>query len=103
MSANFRTLMAYLLLAFTTCGFPNLHAQAAASAMNEGVAEKMAEKAFLDETKHGIAKYSIQPLKHTSERWRFVVKGSGEFARPGYHWLVEIDKITGKSTVTSGE
>lgn len=48
-------------------------------------AQMAAEKAFLQETNHEVAKYSIRPIQHTEARWRFLIEGKKEFARPGYH------------------
>lgn len=72
-------------------------------AVTEVTAKKSAEQAFLQITNHEVTKYSIRPLQHTDARWRFLVEGTKEFARPGYHWIVEVDKASGATSVQSGE
>jgi hypothetical protein len=96
-------LLACLLLNSSFWSVFSLHAQSVESAMQESTASMIAEKAFLDKTKHEITHYSIQPLRHTDAEWRFLFQGTEEFARPGYHWLVTVDKTTGKTSVQSGE
>jgi hypothetical protein len=92
-----------LLLTASCWSVFSLRAQSVDSAAQESVASKIAEKAFLDQTKHEITHYSIRPLRHTGAEWHFLVQGTEEFARPGYHWFVTVDKTTGKASVVSGE
>jgi hypothetical protein len=80
----------------------NSHARANA-AVSQQQAKKLAELAFLEDTKHQIPAYSVEPLQETPSSWSFLVQGNGTFARPGYHWNVEIDKGTGAARVISGE
>jgi hypothetical protein len=96
-------LLACLFTGFASCGPSGLRAQAASPIVSEKAAHQIAEKAFLDATMSQVTTYSIQPLGHTLAKWRFVIQGTGDFSRPGYHWLVEIDKATGHSTIKSGE
>jgi hypothetical protein len=86
-----------------SCVTPNSHAQANTAAVSEQKAQKLAERAFLEETKHQILTYSVERLQETPSLWRFLVQGTGNFARPGYHWFVEITKETGAARVVSGE
>jgi hypothetical protein len=103
MRDTFRTLLACLLLTLSCWSVFGLRAQSVESASQESLASKIAEKAFLDRTKHKITYYSIKPLRHTEAEWHFLVQGTEEFARPGYHWFVTVDKTTGKTSVESGE
>ena len=79
------------------------HDQPIAAIDSELAARKTAETAFLEATDHAIKKYNIHSLKHTAALWRFSVVGADEFERPGYDWLVYVDKVSGKTEVLTGE
>jgi hypothetical protein len=51
----------------------------------------------LDKTGHVITQYSVERAKASDEdnTWVFFIEGQGKFERPGYHWIVKIDKKTG--------
>jgi hypothetical protein len=71
--------------------------------LSEAAAEKLATSAFLANTHQQIPDYSIRVTKETPGQWQFLIEGKGNFARPGYQWLVMVDKTTGKATVEAGE
>jgi hypothetical protein len=68
-------------------------------------AVQIARKAFIDATGGKVAKFKVSDsaVKPPDGQWRFFVEGVDEFARPGYHATVTVDKKTGKATVTMGE
>ena len=68
-------------------------------------AVQIARKAFIDATGGKVAKFKVSDsaVKPAGGQWRFFVEGVDEFARPGYHATVTVDKKTGKATVTMGE
>jgi hypothetical protein len=68
-------------------------------------AVQIARKAFLDATGGKVLKFKVSDsaVKPQDGQWRFFVQGVDEFARPGYHATVIVDKKTGKATVSMGE
>lgn len=65
--------------------------------------QKQAEQAFKTHTENRISKYSVSTPTDEGKYWSVFVRGTGEFARPGYHWLVKIDKNSGRTQVIQGE
>jgi hypothetical protein len=92
-----------LACVLSSCGNAEPPPSAPVSSSTAEAAEKLAEAAFLETTKHEVTTYSIQEMRHTASHWRFVVEGTGEFALPGYQWFVSIDRVTGASSVLEGE
>ena len=86
----------------TSCGFAS-NSGPLAQQTAEGAAKKVAEESFITDTGGKITDYSIHALQHTPAQWRFLVEGKGQFARPGYNWLVTVDRQTGKPKVQAGE
>ncbi len=70
---------------------------------NEKEARKIAEDYFLIKTDRKIDKYSVTPEKQENDYWIFFFQGKEEFARPGYHWIVKVNKFTGKPEILEGE
>jgi hypothetical protein len=66
-------------------------------------AELIAVQSFKRETKGQIEKYRVKALPRSGSEWQFEIEGLAEFARPGYHWLVRVDRKTGHATVVGGE
>jgi hypothetical protein len=71
-------------------------------AENEQTAKTIATEAFLKDTKHAITEYSVRPCKHSSTEWCFFFQGEKQFFRPGFHWLVTINRATGEVRVDEG-
>jgi len=70
----------------------------------EKQARKLAETAFLISTKKQISEYEITCFeKENKNQWKFAVLGSGKFLRPGYNWIVTVEKASGKTKVIGGE
>jgi hypothetical protein len=69
---------------------------------NEQTAKTIATEAFLKNTKHEITEYSVRPCKHSSTEWCFFFQGEKQFFRPGFHWLVTINRATGDVRVDEG-
>jgi hypothetical protein len=65
--------------------------------------QKQAEQAFKAHTENRVGKYSLSTPKDEGQHWSVLVKGTDEFARPGYHWIVKIDKSSGRTQVIPGE
>jgi hypothetical protein len=68
----------------------------------EQAAAAIAEAAFLKHTKHRIKDYSVHAGKHTSTEWLFFIDGEKTFLRPGYQWIVTVNRKTGGAEVTDG-
>lgn len=71
----------------------------------ECVAAAIAENAFLENTRHTIRKYWISPMQHTVTRWYFMILLGDEKSPPppGGHYMVSVDRGTGKTEITPGE
>jgi hypothetical protein len=95
-----RSMTLCLLLGLQCCG----PATAIATPVTtEHSAAAIAEAAFLKDTKHEITDYSVHAGKHTRTEWYFFIDGEGEFLRPGYHWIVIVDRETGNTKILYGE
>ena len=66
-------------------------------------AHALAEEAFLKYTERKITAYSIKDVSDGGTEWEFFVQGTKQFARPGYHWLVKVDRESGAASVEAGE
>jgi hypothetical protein len=70
---------------------------------SEAKARQIATAEFEKTTRSKIKKASIEKFEETKDQWTFRFVGKEEFARPGYHWHVTVDKKTGKAETISGE
>jgi len=70
---------------------------------DEKDARAIAEDYFLEKTHRKIETYSITSGKQEIDYWAFFFEGTGEFERPGYHWIVKVNKQTGKPEIIWGE
>lgn len=70
---------------------------------SETQARRIATKEFEKFTRAKIKKVSVEKFEETTEQWTFRFVGKDEFARPGFHWHVTVDKKTGKAETISGE
>jgi hypothetical protein len=75
---------------------------ATAPVESEQAAAAIAKAAFLKHTKHSILDYSVQPGRHTSTEWHFLVNGEKSFLRPGNHWEVAVNRTTGGTKIIDG-
>jgi hypothetical protein len=68
-------------------------------------ARVLATTAFVEATKGSIPKYSVRSVDDPQDKsiWRFRFEGSEQYARPGFHAIVKIDKRTKKAEVLLGE
>ena len=72
--------------------------------INDGKkAEKIAEDYFLKMTDRKVKKYSIKSAQQEKTNWVYFIKGEEGFARPGYHWIVKVNKFNGKPEILEGE
>ena len=73
--------------------------------LSQSEAQELATKAFLEATNASIPKYSVKAVDDPSDKstWRFRFQGSGQYARPGAHAIVRVDKSTAKVEVLLGE
>jgi len=73
--------------------------------MTKGEARKVAEEAFKKEWGKVIGKYKIRDSESTKDdaSWRFFFEGTEEFARPGYHVIVKVNRQTGQVEFVGGE
>jgi hypothetical protein len=71
----------------------------------ECVAAAMAEEKFLDATRHLQKRYLILPMHHSPDDWRFMIELGDETQPPrlGAHWMVAVDRRTGRVTLTPGK
>lgn len=70
---------------------------------DEKDARVIAEDYFLKMTDRRIETYSIASGKKEIDYWVFFFEGTGEFDKPGYHWIVKVNKQTGKPEIFWGE
>jgi hypothetical protein len=63
---------------------------------------EIARKAFAADNDQ-IREFEIWESDSSDEYWQFSAKGTGEYARPGYHGFVQVDKKTGQATTIMGE
>ena len=68
-------------------------------------AAAIAEDAFLRETQQRIVKYWISPMRHTADRWKFVIFSGDRQApaAPGGEFMVSVSRATGEVEVTAGK
>jgi hypothetical protein len=66
-------------------------------------AAEIASKAFKKTTRVDIKKVSVTIGEEAEEYWVFLFMGKEDYARPGFHWLVKVNKATGKADVIPGE
>jgi len=66
-------------------------------------AKAIAEHAFVEATRGKVTRYSVGNGTPTNFGWEFLVRGEGEFERPGNHWIVRVDRRTGSTVVQVGE
>jgi hypothetical protein len=73
--------------------------------MSRKEAQAIATEAFLAANKLTMPKYSVKAVDDPEDKktWRFLFQGSEEYARPGNHVLVKVDKETKKVEVVPGE
>jgi hypothetical protein len=67
-------------------------------------AAAIAEGAFLEETQHKVTAYKIYAMRHTDARWYFMILIGDEKSppAPGGHYMVAVDRATGKVELTPG-
>ena len=74
--------------------------------------EQVTKEAALETARNAFAtehddirefKLSDSALDSDDGYWRFFAEGTGEYARPGYHATIEVDKKTGQATIIMGE
>jgi hypothetical protein len=63
----------------------------------------IATEEFIRYTRGEIKKVSKSKIEETREFWIFRFAGQEEFARPGFHWHVKVNKKTGSMEVMPGE
>ncbi len=72
---------------------------------SECAAAAVAEAAFLENTKHKVAHYSVYPMQHSPTHWYFMIEGllgKRKMPAPGYQWMVAVERATAKTEVTPG-
>lgn len=71
----------------------------------ECAAAALAEREFLTQTQHRIARYLISPMDHTATAWHFMIL-LGDMQHPpppGGHYMAIVDRATGKVELVPGE
>jgi hypothetical protein len=63
---------------------------------------EIARKAFAADQDQ-IREFEMSEFDSDDEYWQFSAEGTGEYARPGYHAFIQVDKETGQATVMMGE
>jgi hypothetical protein len=65
---------------------------------------EIARKAFAAEHEQ-IREFKVSDSAPGSDDryWQFFAEGTGDYARPGYHATIEVDKKTGQATIIMGE
>jgi hypothetical protein len=98
-----------LAVLLALCGLSAcVQADSEGSAASSGVVGKesaraLAEQAFLEATAHRVPRYAMELSGGDERDWLFMARGTGEYARPGFHWLVRVNKQTGVTQVIPGE
>jgi hypothetical protein len=64
---------------------------------------EIARQAFLAHTESTVKSYDIKLLEKNERQIKFFIMGTGEFARPGFHWWVTVDRISGQTEIVNGE
>jgi len=70
---------------------------------NVDEARGIAVAAFKKSTSNEITHYSVELVHEDSEVWKFLIEGTGEYARPGFHWAVTVYRGGGSTKVLRGE
>jgi hypothetical protein len=91
---GFVALIAWLL----TCTLP----ACSEGEVTKEAALEIARKAFAADHEQ-IREFEISEFDSSDEYWQFSAEGTGEYARPGYHGFVQVDKKTGQATIVMGE
>jgi hypothetical protein len=71
--------------------------------IDESKAMTIATDEFNRYTRGEIKKVSMSKIEETRDSWVFRFAGTEEFARPGFHWHVKVNKKTGATEVMPGE
>ncbi|HUP64325.1 MAG TPA: hypothetical protein VM557_03495 [Thermoanaerobaculia bacterium] len=66
-------------------------------------ARAIAIAAFKKNMSSDILDYSIKLVDASEKAWTFFIEGKGEYARPGFHWLVSVSRNDGSTKVVAGE
>jgi len=83
------------------CGW-GLNAQPT-KVVSECAAAAIAEATFLEFTKHKVGNYRIFSMEHSDAKWSFMIQGlKKKLPDVGYHWMVTVDRATGKAELTPG-
>jgi hypothetical protein len=65
--------------------------------------EAIATQAFTEATRGGVPKYRVARREERTNQWSFLIVGTEEYERPGYHWIVLVDKVSKKAQVLPGQ
>lgn len=71
--------------------------------IDEPQAKVVAVHAFQEATRNEVLEYSVSSSKSSNSAWEYEIRGTGNYARPGFYWRVRVDKATGQATVRGGE
>jgi hypothetical protein len=71
--------------------------------VTEEAALEIARKAFVADLGDQIREFEISEFDSDDRYWQFSAEGTGEYARPGFHAFIQVDKKTGQATVIPGE
>jgi hypothetical protein len=68
-------------------------------------ARVIAEQAFKKSDSAFTKNYTVEEVDDRAEEstWSFFFRGAGDYARPGYHATVKVDKKNGKVEIIGGE
>ena len=72
--------------------------------VTEQQAVEIAKEKFLQLGYGSVEHYNIKVTDEFDKtKWSVIFQGIGEYARPGYHAIIDVDKETGKTTYMPGE
>ena len=105
-STWFLTLItAFLVISILSCSVGTVENGEPGSTITKEVAMDSARKAFAASNGSQIPEFKVSDssLKPDDKYWYFFAEGTGQYARPGFHATIKVDKKTGQATLMAGE
>jgi hypothetical protein len=102
----FLTLIAGLLASTVlSCSPANEDSREQKGMITKESALEIAREAFVASHGDQIREFKISESAQDFDDgyWEFFAEGTGEYARPGFHAIIEVGKKTGQATVIRGE
>jgi hypothetical protein len=92
----------FVALIAATLAFSLLGGCSREDMVTKEAALEIARKAFAANYDQ-IQEFEMSEFDSSDEYWQFSGEGTGEYARPGYHGYIQVDKKTGQVTVIMGD